>query len=257
MSDPTRLFDGAGSDAERRLIGFARAEAPPPGSAARLFSALGIAGGVLAPAVSEAAALGSAAASSGAAAASGTSITLVTLVKWLAVGVAGGTLTATAARVMDLASTSSQKPAPSFVPPASRAEQEAAPPANETTLPFPRNAPLGTTERSTPPADERNSLREELALLERARRALAAGRSDEARSVLKRHREEFPSGVLVEEADVLRIEVLLARGETTLAEQAGRDFIDAHPASPHAPRVRDLLARAANDPKRSPRPSME
>ena len=96
---------------------------------------------------------------------------------------------------------------------------------------------------------ERDRLREELALLERARRALAEGRAGEARALLGRHREQFQSAALTEEADVLRIEVALAQGESDLGEQAARDFLQAHPSSPHAPRVRSLLSRVKRDPK--------
>lgn len=260
MSDPTRLFDGTGTDYERRMIGFARADAPPQGSLARTLSALGVAGGLLAPAVSHAAAFGGAAAAGTGAAsagASGASITLVTITKWLAIGVAGGTLTVSA---MHFAKTSepSSRPSPALTPP-STTENSRPKTAHENTpaLPIPTASANGTHMDPAPPSETGDTLREELSLLERARRSLAAGRSDEARDLLKRHRETFPSAALAEEAAVLRIEVLLARGESVLAEQAGRDFLDAHPASPHAPRVRNLLFRAASDPKRSGRPSTD
>jgi TolA-binding protein len=255
MSDPMRLFDGAGTDDERRLIGIARADAPPAGAVVRALSALGVAGGVLVPAVSQAAVLGAGANAAGGAA-PGASITFVALTKWLAIGVAGGALTMTAVEVVERTSASPPTPARANVSPATVNPTPKAEPANEKkrpVLPAPSNA------ETRPPAQnpERDSLREELSLLERARRSLAAGRSDEARDILKRHRETFPSGALAEEAEVLRIEVLLARGENALAEQAGRDFLDAHPGSPHAPRVRTLLVRAATDPNRPPRPSLE
>jgi hypothetical protein len=259
MSDPTRLFDGAGTDYERRMIGLARADAPPTGSLGRTLSVLGFAGGVLAPAVSHAAAIGEAAAGTEAATAgsSGASITFVAITKWLAIGIAGGALTATTAHFASIREPSS--PPSAVLAPTStghKAPLKSAP-ENAPELPPPAASADGAHVEPAPPSEIGATLREELALLERARRSIAEGRSDEARNLLKRHRETFPSGALAEEAAVLRIEVLLARGEPVLAEQAGRDFLDAHPASPHAPRVRNLLFRAASDPKRSSRPSMD
>jgi hypothetical protein len=260
MSDPTRLFDGAGTDEERRLIGLARAEAPPPGSLARTMSVLGVAGSVLAPSAAHAALLASGTTVTGTSGAlaggSGTTVTLVALTKWLAVGALGGTLTVTAAHFVE--TKSSNRPAPP--PPPSSALVNPAPElpqAFERAAPAARPSATGSNPPATDSIEVRDTLRDELLLLERARRSLAAGRSDEARDVLKHHRDEFPTGALVEEADVLRIEVLLARGEATLAEQAAHDFLGAHPASPHAPRVQRLLDRAARDPKPGPRPSMQ
>ena len=258
MSDPTRLFDGAGTEDERRLIGFVRVDTPPSGSLARTLSALGVAGGVLAPAAAHATLLAGAAAGTGAVAGSGAGVTLVAITKWLAIGLVGGTLTAGAVHIAGKTNAPSPRPAPGLAvsaTPASRAPTT--PSTNQAELTSPPASANPTTRESNPPSDTGDNLREELMLLERARRSLAAGRSDDAREALRRHREAFPTGALGEEADVLRIEVLIARGEHGLAEQAGRDFLDTHPASPHAPRVKDLLVRAVRDPKRNARPSKE
>ncbi len=257
MSDPTRLFDGAGSDDERRLIGIVRADTPPHGSFVRTLSAVGVGGGVLASGVAHGAALGSSTAAgagvSGSGAA-GTSVTVAVVAKWLAIGIAGGALTVATTELVD--SSGSDAPPqtrPRPMRPNEPLTRTIATPnePDRTAKPPSSNAP---TRPSSPVVDDRGQLSEELALLERARRSLAEGRSDEARDALKRHREAFPSGALAEEAAVLRIEVLLARGENALAEQAGRDFLDAHPKSPHAPRVRDLLVRAGHDPRAKLRP---
>src|SRR5262245_11527272 len=96
MSDPTRLFDGAGSADEKRLIASARAELAPAGAIPRTLTVLGAASGVLAPAASHAAGLGAGVAG-GTAGKTGTALSLV---KWLGAGVAGGLMTVAATKVI-------------------------------------------------------------------------------------------------------------------------------------------------------------
>jgi hypothetical protein len=88
------------------------------------------------------------------------------------------------------------------------------------------------------------SLRPELALLEQARTALATGRVTEAAALLDRHDREFPGGSFLPEATVLRIEMLLARGDRGAA-RALADRMDAsNPTSPYARRARALVKGA-------------
>ncbi|HMJ12533.1 MAG TPA: hypothetical protein VK524_14010 [Polyangiaceae bacterium] len=98
---------------------------------------------------------------------------------------------------------------------------------------------------SPPPASpETEALASEIKLIDSARRALRGGDSAEAERALREHEQNFSSGMLAPEAEVLRIELLQKRGNHDAAAAAARNFLTAHPASPHAGRVRAVLAAA-------------
>jgi hypothetical protein len=248
MNDPRRLHDGGGTNVARRLIAAARRDDPPNGAVARALLALGVASGVaLLPAASHAASIG-------AAKTAGASVTALSVAKWLGIGIVGGTLTVAGSRALSPDQQNS-------VAPAASTPARVAPSPPKTTGTPPTEAFAETpTVPSTPSPDrsaagnQPSSLAEELALLERARRALTNGRPGEARDLLGLHRERFRPAALAEEAAVLRVEVSLAHGERDLAEQAARDFLAAYPRSPHAPRVRSLLTKATGDPNGVERP---
>jgi hypothetical protein len=92
----------------------------------------------------------------------------------------------------------------------------------------------------------RVDLGDEIASLDRAREALAHGDASRALALVDEYAKEFPGGVLGQEATVVRIEALLARGDRKAADGLARRLLAAHPASPHAARVRALLAGASN-----------
>ncbi|HEX6276066.1 MAG TPA: hypothetical protein VFZ53_23660, partial [Polyangiaceae bacterium] len=232
MNDPLRLHD-AGTAEERLLIARGRDDEPPNGAVARALSALGVAGAVaVAPAAAQAASLSAASAAGASAASAGGSstFTALTLAKWLGIGALGGTLTAAVATAPTWST--SVKPVPRVMPAAAGAASSAAGPTAprhvHAKAPLTAETPSSSAPPASPPA--RDSLGEELGLLERARGALARGRADEARAALGRHREQFASGALAEEAAVLRIEVALTHGEVELGKQAARDFLSAHPS---------------------------
>lgn len=257
MIDPERLHD-SGTNEERRLIALARADQPPSGAVARALSTLGVIGTVtLGPAAAHAAGLATGGAVSGAATAAaanttaGSTLTFATLAKWLGLGLLGGTLSVAAATAPSLVTrsgtaNSSATGTPSSLP--ARGPKAAKPPTAES-RPRPEPARTSLTADPTGAASAPDTLSEELALLESARRALARNRPAEARELLGHHRARFRSPALSEEADVLRIEAAFAGGEIDLAEHAARDFLDSRPTSPHAPRVRALLSRSKRDPK--------
>ena len=84
----------------------------------------------------------------------------------------------------------------------------------------------------------------EVTVLDRAREALRAGDSAGAMRALDEHGKRFADGTLGEEAELLRIEALLERGERRAAAAEARRFLAAHPQSSHRARVRSLLRRA-------------
>ncbi|WP_394842873.1 hypothetical protein LZC95_38100 [Pendulispora brunnea] len=95
--------------------------------------------------------------------------------------------------------------------------------------------------RKAPPKTERrSSLLEEMALLDAARASIAAHAPARALATLDDLEHRFPQTTFREEATVLRIEALHAAGDRARAESLARAFLEAHPKSAYARRVRSL-----------------
>jgi len=111
--------------------------------------------------------------------------------------------------------------------------------------PAPPPAPDETAaavEAPPPPIDPRR-LAAEVALLDRARAAVAAHDTAGALALLDEHRRSFGDGALVAEAEVVRIEALVAAHRTAEAAGLGRAFLTRFPHSPLAARVRSLITK--------------
>jgi hypothetical protein len=80
------------------------------------------------------------------------------------------------------------------------------------------------------------TLADERALLEKARTALAGGDGDAALAAVNRHAKRFPSGLLAEERDALRVRAMAARGDDVQAQLD--DFQSRYPLSLFLPSVR-------------------
>jgi hypothetical protein len=93
-------------------------------------------------------------------------------------------------------------------------------------------------------AKQPSALEEEIALIHAARAALSKGRSanGEAKAALDAHAKRFPTGLLSEEAEVLRIDLLVGMGDTKSAKSKAMAFMATHPSSAHSGRLRSLLA---------------
>jgi len=100
----------------------------------------------------------------------------------------------------------------------------------EATAPLPSKPPT----RAAAPWPARDHLREESALLARARSELHSGNPRAAQATLFQMQSQFPNGALSQEREVLGIEALVARGNAAAAERNARTFIVEHPESPHA-----------------------
>jgi hypothetical protein len=96
--------------------------------------------------------------------------------------------------------------------------------------------------RSAPPAQPESSLAVELAMLQRARRALNADNGRLALGIVQELDERFPKGVLVEERSATRILSLCQLERVAEAKQAARDFLGRYPSSVYAERVRQSCA---------------
>jgi hypothetical protein len=92
----------------------------------------------------------------------------------------------------------------------------------------------------TPPTNA--SLAAEIRWLDRTRAALAAGDTATARALLRAYTESGPSGVLSHEADLLRVQLLVAEGDRHSAAALARRIIAQSPRSNHVDSLRSLAA---------------
>lgn len=105
-------------------------------------------------------------------------------------------------------------------------------PVPSTNVSVPASTPVV---RSAEPA--RAGMREELALLDAARSALASSETTRALRLLDQHAEQFSRGHLAPEADALRIDALVQRGSTDRAKRLARNFLQRHPSHPLAAHI--------------------
>jgi hypothetical protein len=89
---------------------------------------------------------------------------------------------------------------------------------------------------TTSPAD----LTAEISALAAVRAALGQGNAVAALFQLEAYRRAFPRGALDDEATVLEVNALSLGGDRAAAALVARRYLAAHPASPHAPRLRAL-----------------
>lgn len=110
--------------------------------------------------------------------------------------------------------------------------------------PAPARAPASDTPAPPSPATRNRDvdLREEIAFLDAARAALAAGAPNKAMGVLARYHHRYPNGTFAPESLALRIDALTDAGDTALARTLARRFLKAHPDSPLAERMEQLVA---------------
>ena len=93
-----------------------------------------------------------------------------------------------------------------------------------------------------PPTPGLGDAREESRMVARAREALRAGHPAQAIALLDEVRTLHPSGVLVQERELLWIESLVRSGHRAPALERAQTFLRTWPESPYAARVRDLVA---------------
>jgi hypothetical protein len=84
---------------------------------------------------------------------------------------------------------------------------------------------------------------DELALVERARRALGDGRAEHALDLLERHDRAYPHGALTEERALLRAQALCAVGRLDDARALASDFVAARPDSAYAGKMRRVCVQ--------------
>ena len=265
MTDPNRLLDGSQSPRTRALLRAGKAESSPDGFSERLLAS--VAGAAAASAVTSAAAasfgsgakLGGAVAGAGSSSGAAASIVLGAA-KWVAVGVvAGGILAASADLALSprretanaLAKTDARlvRPTPprTQAPPASPASPAEPTAANPRALGLVKEK--GGSVATAPNSARASQLGHEVELIDRVRRALAAGNTSLALSELTAYERVSRTGVLDREARVLRIQALRDAGDAAGAQQLTARYLADFPDDAHALRLR---AQDAQGLKRAP-----
>ena len=281
MSEPGRLLAGSEvTPFERDLLESWSSEQPPAAARAlamagvRVAAIVGAAGTAAAStaAASTAAAgmAGSAAGATGAASAPKVGFGLAMLLKWGSVGVIVGATAVTVAVVRQPDGAPPEGPeqatSPSPVIPVATPGTVTTPGSNGTVSspaqapgtppvgpPDHRQAQLLAVPPVSPPIAQRKveappglptraSLAQEIAMFDHARAALEEGEADRALALLDAYQSRFRAGAFSQEAEELRVQALLRKGDRGRAARVGQRFLAAHPESPHAARVRALLA---------------
>jgi len=225
MKDPKLFVHEGASDFEKRWLSAARVEEPPPDVVRKIETALGL--GAVGVVVSAPAAKAATSAARG-----GLSALRIAGLSALGVGGAVGLVLLLSSRSAAPPPAPERPLAPETTPIAPAgigAAQPAAPPAI---------APAADTEQATAPGP--GTLRDEIALIDGARRALAAGSPAQALSLLDRYRARHPHGTLLPEALAMRIEAIDRSGDHARARALARAFLAEHPNSPLAQRVAQL-----------------
>lgn len=255
MSDSNGLHEAV----ERLLLEAGRAGAPP-GSKERSLSALSSGLGVAL--VSSHAAARGAVASAGGIAGTAKAGSLTMLHLFLVTGltgvgaVAGAMLVGDGGRVAPAISSgaiiSSGIPAkprrsgplqPDFSVPATAASTVVPEPGSaeesHSDVPPPASSPVAASPTAMTPTGR--PLREEIAMLDEARRAISLGEPARALSILDAYVTRFPHGAMAPEAALVRIEALLKAGDRSAAERAAAALTASDPDNPYVSRVHSLL----------------
>jgi hypothetical protein len=249
MTDPKRLSLASDSEVERQLLQAGRVHAPPGSKEHALLvasSALGVAG---AAAAGKGTALGIAKAGS------------IVSLKWIGIiGLAAIGTVAGAAVVHEVRE--SRAPIAVEVTPAlarrpsALARTDRTPENGEGWTPAPIDpatlAPASAEVVNAPPpptlgpdAATASTLPAELAVLEHARGAIAAGDPALSLSLLDGYAGRFPRGSMGPEATMLRIEALVKVGNRGAAARTADALLAGDPGSPYAARVQSLLGTSA------------
>jgi hypothetical protein len=238
MIDPLPLTQDGATPFEVLLISAGRSDAVSAQSRARIHLGLGLSGGVLAAAATNAALKATAAKS---VLSSSGSIAVIGAVSALALLFGARSLLRTDATEVE----------PRSPQPVSAEERRFAP-APSVHVVAPAVEP-NIAEASEPKFAEAKpsarlpsaSLADELRAIEEARSASARHEHALALRLLDGYAQRFPKQSLRSEATLLRIESLAASGATDAARELGKSFLTKHPNGPYARRVRSLLSDAA------------
>jgi hypothetical protein len=261
MTSPNRLLDSARNPNARALLRAGLEEGPRPAALRSTALALGVTASVAltAPATAMAA----------------PSLALMTA-KWVAVGTLAGVTLAGGVNVLTT-HVDAPSPAPlaaTLRPSTAPSSRGAAPPAipvpavpepaadvsprvgarSPVSAPAPTIAlpPAEAGRHSTGMLPERPGLAGEVANIDAARRALAAGDAQTALQQLGQYYGRARTGTLDREAQLLRIDALLRAGQTARAHELAEQYLASYPHDPHAARLRGLVGDRSGAPQTRP-----
>jgi hypothetical protein len=251
MTDIERLLDDSPSPRTRALLHAGCSDMPPAHFSKQLLASIGAAAAVGAATGGAAAASAkmggiiSGAASSGVAA---PSLALIAA-KWVAVGVFGGGILAAGAEAAFV-----PQAVPSLAPRGTKSSPEKAVAPDANIVPQRAVAPVEPVVSSLPPASatapqsvapavasettRSGKLGDEVAIIDRVRRALASGNTSLALSELDRFARSSTTGVFDREARVLRIQALRDAGDVVGARKLADQYLLDFPDDAHAVRLR-------------------
>ncbi len=275
MELPRRILDGGAGEWERVVVSSAALDAPSPESRQHLLRALGVA--------LAASGIATTTSAVSAAKAAGSALWLKWAALGFAVGLAG---VGAASLVTKVASpTAAENPVPTAVavaiapvrvaPPTVVAQGEGV--VDEAQAASPSSAPAekalaradrvaiaaaplssvvpngsaastgsletGTARFETPAESE---LAAQMAAIHAVRAALAANEPALALRQIDQYEHSYPAGLLLPEAQVLRIDAHAALGDLDLVKRLAQTFLTQHPGSPYARHVQSLIDRGTN-----------
>jgi hypothetical protein len=228
--------EGATAD-EIAMVEASRHERAPSSARARTLKALGVAAVVTSATTSTTVAATTAAATKGG---------LTALAKVLAIALVGGGIVAGGFAVRGSRQAvvpasrpvaSSEGTRPAVVEPLNTVLP--APPASDAIDPRVHPGAPARAPRASVSTEDR--LPREVMALDLAHKELTAHNPEAALRLLNRYRALFPSGLLASEETVLRVQALLASGDRTGAQALADAYSAAHPDSPYAQRLKDLV----------------
>lgn len=248
MNSPQRLLQSCQHAEARELLRAGMAEAPRPSAKRAAALALGIGAGI---SVTSAAGAATGLATASASAVAAPSVALL-VGKWIAVGTVAGLALAGGASALSspAAAPREQAAAPITVAPpaAAPAEQPRAPVQNDTTSAVvaadtPEPSPASRSAKPAPVAapSPEGRLAREVAQIDAARQAVAAGNASAALSHLDQYSAPDRTTTLDREAQLLRIDALLLSGRKAEALRLAQGYLALHPGDPHSTRLRALV----------------
>ncbi len=226
MKDPRRLLDGDGSEEQRALLRAGALEEPTRDGSARLLAALGVTAASAGEPTAQAQSTAAGGLTAGSSAASATKLAV------LALGSAA--LLAAGAMLWPRGETPAGRDAPA------RSGQSAALPRDDQ----PRDD-QPRDDQAAHNAEPRGSVALEIQAIERVRSERGRNDGQGALTALRRYASEHPRGVLAHEADVLRVEALLQKGDALAALELAQQLLRRQGDSPHRARLEALARRAS------------